>query len=133
MASTVLVSGAEVTMIHGLKLTLSGEELRMRLEQGVQRHEREASRWTRETLRGEEDATEDAPLLPEEMCEHEAERHTWRAAVLGFIRDHIDAGETYRLGAADLEYAELLPEKPGRWNRMNTRSEPGLASISSAS
>ena len=101
-------------MIDGLKLTLPGEELRMRLEQGVQRHEREASRWTRETLRGEEDATDGAPLLPEEMCEHEAERHTWRAAVLEFIRDHIDAGETYRLGAADLEYAELLPEKPGR-------------------
>jgi hypothetical protein len=29
------------------------------------------------------------------------------------MRDHVDAGETYRLGAADLEFGELLPEKPG--------------------
>ena len=33
-----------------------------------------------------EEQTEDEPLLPEHICENEAERHEWRAAVLEFIR-----------------------------------------------
>ena len=100
-------------MIEGLKLTMSGDELRTLLEQGMRRHDEEADRWTRETLRTTEDETEEAPLLPHHMCEHEAERHAWRASVLAFIRDHVVPGETYRLSAADLEYGELLPEKTG--------------------
>ena len=100
-------------MIDGLKLTMSGEELRTLIDEGVRRHERRASRWTRETLRTKDDETEDAPLLPQHMCENEAERHTWRASVLTFIRDHIDAAETYRLCVADLDAGDLLPEKPG--------------------
>jgi hypothetical protein len=100
-------------MIDGLKLTFSGEELRTLLEQGLRRHEEKANRWTSEALRTTDDGTEDAPLLPQEMCENEAERHAWHATVLAFIRDHIEAGETYRLGAPDLEYGELGPEKPG--------------------
>lgn len=51
-------------------------------------------------------------LLPGHVCENEAARQMWRVAVLTFIRDHIDPGDTCRLGAADLEYGELLPEKP---------------------
>jgi hypothetical protein len=100
-------------MIDGLKLTVSGTELRAMLEEGIRRHERQASRWTHESVRTSDDETEEAPLLPQHMCENEAERHTWRASVLAFMRDHIDAGETYRLRAADLEYGERLPAKPG--------------------
>jgi hypothetical protein len=99
-------------MIDGLKLTLSGEELRTRLEERIRCHERRARRWMRDRERTEADATEEEPLLPDQICKHEAERHTWRADLLTFIRDHIDAAEAYRLGAADLEYAEVLPEKP---------------------
>jgi hypothetical protein len=51
--------------------------------------------------------------LPEHMCEHEAERHEWRADVLEFIRDRIESAEVYRLGEADLHFGELLPQKPG--------------------
>ena len=47
------------------------------------------------------------------MCEHETERHEWRADVLDFIRNHVEAEENYRLGAVDLEFGELLPAKPG--------------------
>ena len=57
--------------------------------------------------------TEEEPLLPAEMCANEAERHAWRADVLGFIRNHTDSAELYRLGEQDLVFAELLPEKPG--------------------
>jgi hypothetical protein len=100
-------------MIDGLKLTFSGDELRTLLEHGMQRHEERARRWTFESRRTQDDDADDAPLLPSHMCENEAERHAWRATVLGFIRDHIARDETYRLGSADLEYGELLPERPG--------------------
>jgi len=66
------------------------------------------------------------------MCANEAQRHEWRAAVLGFIRDHIEPAEIYRLGEADLAFGELLPEKPG-WSSRNTKSEPGSDFISNGS
>ena len=100
-------------MIDGLKLTFSGEELRKVLEERIAYHDKCAERWRREQLRTKEDETEDAPLLPDQMCEHEEEEHTWRSDVLGFIRDHIDAQESYRVGAGDVEFGELLPPKPG--------------------
>lgn len=101
-------------MIDGLKLTFSGEELRTLLEDRIADHNGAADHWPREQARTPESETEDAPLLPEHMCECEEERHVWRAEVLEFIRDHVDPQEAYRLSAADLEFGELLPSKP-RW------------------
>jgi hypothetical protein len=100
-------------MIEGLKLTFSGEELRKLLEERIDDHGACEERWAHEKARTPEDQTEEAPLLPEHMCTNEAERHAWRADVLEFIRDHLEPGETYRLSAADLEFGELLPGKPG--------------------
>jgi len=100
-------------MIDGLKLVISGDELRRLLNNGIARHEESASWYTKESKRTTDDQTEDDPVLPEHMCEYEAERHTWRAEVLGFIRDHVEATETYHLSASDLEFGELLPPKPG--------------------
>ena len=100
-------------MIDGLKLTFSGEELRTLLDEGIAGHNASAEHWRGQLARTPESETEDEPLLPDHMCENEVERHVWRADVLEFIRDHIDAQETYRLGAEDLEFGELLPSKPG--------------------
>jgi len=100
-------------MIEGLMLTIPGEELRRLLEQRVVEHQRRAVWWKREQTRAPEEQTEDEPLFPEHICENEAERHEWRAAVLGFIRDRIEPAQIYRLGEADLAFGELLPEKPG--------------------
>jgi hypothetical protein len=100
-------------MIDGLKLTFSGEELRTLLEDRIADHNGCADHWRREQARTPESETEDAPLLPEHMCENEEQRHVWRADVLEFIRDHVDPHETYRLSADDLEFGELLPSKPG--------------------
>ncbi len=99
-------------MIDGLRLTIPGERLRLLLDGRIQHHEQRASRWTRERNRTRGEQTEEAPLLPEDMCRNEAQRHVWRAEVLGFIRDHVEAAETYRLASADLEFGELLPEAP---------------------
>lgn len=98
--------------IDGLKLTMTGVEVRRLLEQRIDDHQRCVQRWKREQARTPDQQTEDEPLLPDEMCAHEAERHTWRADVLGFVRDHIDSAEIYRLGEPDLAFAELLPAKP---------------------
>jgi hypothetical protein len=103
----------EADMIEGLRLTIPGEDLRRLLAQRIADHRRCADRWKREQTRTEEDQTEERPLLPEHMCENEAERHEWRAKVLEFIRDRIESTEVYRVGEADLHFGELLPEKPG--------------------
>ena len=100
-------------MIDGLKLMISGGELHKLLEDRIADHQRQADRWTQENSRTSEDETEDAPLLPDHICTNEAERHAWRIDVLQFIRDHVEAAETYRLSASDLEFGELLPSKPG--------------------
>lgn len=100
-------------MIDGLKVTLTGEQIRRALDERIREHERQAERWKRELTRTPEDQTEECPCLPDHMCENEAERQEWRADVLEFIRDHIEPGEIYRLSETDLEFGELLPQKPG--------------------
>jgi hypothetical protein len=100
-------------MIEGLLLTMTGDELLRLLDSRVEAHRRGAARWQRELSRTADQQTEEEPLLPEHMCENEAERCEWRAEVLEFIRDHVDPSEVYRLGQADLEFGELLPPKPG--------------------
>jgi hypothetical protein len=98
---------------EGLRLTFAGSELHQLLQERIERHRRCAEDWKREQARTPEEQTDEHPLLPDHMCENEAERHDWRARVLDFIRAHIDSGAVYRLGEADLLFGELLPEKPG--------------------
>ena len=46
-----------------------------------------------------------------------------------FIRDHIDADEVFQLGQADLEFGEILPEKPGwmKQDEFEERSRVGFS------
>jgi hypothetical protein len=114
-------------MIDGLKLTVTGEKLRTLLEQRIEDHQQRAERWKREQARTPEEETEDEPLLPDHICANSAERHRWRAYVLGFIREHIDSSEVYRLGEADLTFGELLPEKPGWLEQEEYEERTGVA------
>ena len=100
-------------MIDGLKLTMTGEELRKRLDQRVKDHERRAAWYKREAKRDPDPNDEEDFGLPEHMCEFEEEFHGWRAKALACIREHVEGGEVYRLDEADLMFGELLPEKPG--------------------
>ncbi len=100
-------------MIEGLKVTLTGEELRRRLDERIAERRAAAGHWDRERVRTAADATEDSPLLPDHISENEADRQRWRAEVLTFVRDHLDPSEVYRLDESDLEFAELLPGRPG--------------------
>ena len=99
-------------MFDGLKVTVTGEDLRTLIEQRVAEHQRQAARWTDEAGRTQADDTEEASLLPTHICENEAARSEWRAARLNFLLDHLDPSETYLLGEPDLEFGELLPEEP---------------------
>ena len=93
-------------MIDGLKLTLTGDELRRLLAARAATHRGRAEHWRHEIKRTEQ--TEDMPLLPEHMCEHEAEFHQWRAEVLEFLGDHLEPQETYRLAQKDLGFGEQI-------------------------
>lgn len=64
----------------------------------------------------------ETPLLPKHICRNEEERHIWRGEVLAFIRDHVEAAETYRLALTDLESGELLPTAP-EWVTQNEYEE----------
>jgi len=72
------------------------------------------------------------------MCENEAERYEWHVEVLEFIRDRVEPAETYRLGEADMLFAELLPQKSGslefgEWAERNrTRIELDRARLMTA-
>lgn len=96
----------------GLKLTFSGMELHELLDERIESHQSSAAWWRREAARTPEEQSEDEPMLPEEMCRNEAARHEWRVEVLSFIRSHTDTCDEYRLGATDLEFAELFPPRP---------------------
>ena len=100
-------------MIDGLKLTMTGEELRKRLDERVKDHERRAA-WYKAEAKREPDPDDEYDCgLPEHMCEYEVQFHGWRAKALAYIRDRIEGGEVYRLGSADEAFGEILPEQPG--------------------
>jgi hypothetical protein len=95
-------------IIDGLKLTISGEQLRTIVDERIAEHRGQADWWTRQRHRTVEEQTEEEPLLPDHRWENEAERHGWRAEALAFLRDHLDSTKTCRIGEADLAFAELL-------------------------
>lgn len=115
------------TVVDGLKLTFTADELRQLLARRIQYHERCAKRWKDEQERTPEDQTEEAPLLPDHMCANEQERHEWRQDVLAFIRDHVDASKSYRLCDADLAFGELMPQMPGWMEQDEYEKERGTA------
>jgi hypothetical protein len=99
-------------MINGLKLTMTGEQVRTLIERRAAEHQLKAARWIEGAARTPADETPEAPLLPEHICENEAAQSEWRAERLIFLRDHLDPSEVYLLGEMDLEFAELLREPP---------------------
>jgi hypothetical protein len=100
-------------MIEGLKLTMTGEELRTRLNERIDYHRDLVEHYKTEATREPDPKDEFDFVLPEHMCEYEQQLHEWRADTLEYIREHVEGGEVYRLGPADLAFGEILPQKPG--------------------
>ena len=99
-------------MIDGLKVTVTGEELREALDECAARYRASAAHWDHESKRTLEDQTEESPLWPQHMCKNEAARLEWRASVFAFLGERVEVTEIYRLDRADLKYIGLLPAKP---------------------
>jgi len=116
----------ELPAIEGLRLTMTGVEIRQVLDERIAEHARCAERWKRELTRTPEDQTEEAPLLPDHLCENETDRHEWRVEVLEFVRDHLEPDRVYRLEPADLEFGELLPARPGWMEQSDFEERNGL-------
>lgn len=98
-------------MIEGLKLTMNGGELRERLDERIRWHEGRREEFER-ALTPSDDPESMAAQLPNHIIEHMRDEHDTRASVLTLIHDHVLESETYRLGEADLVFAEMIP-KPG--------------------
>ena len=95
-------------MIEGLKLTMTGVQLRSNIEGRIRWHQSEIRRMSKQ-LKG---SSSDGDFqYPAHMLENEIGGAERRIEVLTFIRDYIVADEVYRLGEFDLRFADLLPEE----------------------
>ena len=95
-------------MIEGLKLTMTGVQLRSNLEVRIRFHQSGIRRMTKQ-LKAPGSSAE-CPY-PEHLLQSEIARAERQIEVLTFIRDYIVADEVYRLGEFDLRFADLLPEE----------------------
>ena len=102
-------------MVDGLRLTISGDELCRLLSVREREHRTLEAAW-----RADLDADpgtggqgiDERAQLPAHIIDESIERHAWRARVLAVIREHVEPSEIYRIGQADLVFAELLPPTP---------------------
>lgn len=104
------VGRTDDTMIDGLKLTMSGGELRELLEARIGWHRGRALDYARELQRQDEDESVEI-RLPEHIVEHMRDEHESRADTLALIRDHLIEGELYLLGQEDLIFAEMISRR----------------------
>lgn len=95
-------------MIDGLKLTMTGVQLRTNLEERIRWHQSEIRRMSKQ--RQTDHGSESECPYSASVLEDEIGRAERQIEVLTFIRDYIVADEVYRLGEFDLRFADLLPE-----------------------
>jgi hypothetical protein len=94
-------------VIEGLKLTMTGAQLRSQIEERIRWHQGEIGRMSKQL----KSATGDESVpYPGRMLENEIGRAERQIETLAFIRDYIVAEEVYRLGEFDLRFADLLPD-----------------------
>lgn len=94
-------------MIDGLKLTMTGAQLRASLANRIHWHQGEIRRLSLPGAVGQEHPAR------ERLREGRIGRAQQQIEMLTFICDHIVADEIYRLGELDLRFADLLPEDDG--------------------
>lgn len=108
-------------IVDGLKLTVSGRELGVRLTERIRWHrERADALLAQMTKLGDvvRVAADDLPYgldrydSPRAALDRKLREHHDRASFLTFVRDHIAADQIYRLGSKDLRMTEILPDRP---------------------
>jgi hypothetical protein len=129
-------------VIEGLKLDVSAAELAQRLSGLIAWHESRASGCgdrlqrlgeIKHEVRNIDGHLDDLGWRGgfdrlSEALERKRVHHRKRAFVLEFLRDHLVAGEVYRLGAEDLRLAGLIPRSnASRYGRFRRRGLGGAA------
>lgn len=99
-------------MIDGLKLLMTGEQLRSHVTQRIERLDAAVAQYRADLAMDPKDQTEEHPWLPEHILESMIDEREDRIQALSLIRDHIVADEQYLLTQSDLQFAELLPPPP---------------------
>ncbi len=99
-------------VIDGLKLCMSGEELRSLVSERIARLEAAVATYRADLKMDPKDQTDEHPWLPEHILESMIDEREDRIHALSLIRDHVVAEERYLLSQADLQFAELLPAPP---------------------
>jgi hypothetical protein len=94
-------------VIEGLKLTMTGRELRANIDRRIYWHQ-SVLREAVATLQKPPEETA-APLSPTFFTD-EIRWTEQRIDTLTLIRDYVLPDEVYRLTEADLQFADLLPE-----------------------
>jgi len=94
-------------VIDGLKVTMTGIELRRKLDERIQSHAKTAARYAKLL---KEPNPGDQASMPQHLMEGEIERAHDQIETLTLLRDYIATDEVYRLGELDLRFADLLPE-----------------------
>jgi hypothetical protein len=102
--------------IDGLKLTISGHELRRLLEQRMRDHARRAERWRAEQARTPEQETDDQPVA--EPSAQRGRAGDWRAAF--DHPDRVEAGVSIVNGIS--RSVTCCPRSPDGSSRRNTKS-----------
>jgi hypothetical protein len=97
-------------VIDGLKLTMTGGQLRSQLGERIRWHQTEMDRMA-EQLQAHRSLVE-GPYV-DRLLEDEISQARRRIDVLTLIRDYIVADEVYLLGEFDLRFADLLPDDDG--------------------
>jgi hypothetical protein len=95
-------------VIEGLKLTMTGVQLRTTIEGRIRWHQSEVRRMSKQLKNPHAD---DESSYPQQMLENEMTRAERQVELLTFIRDYVVPDEVYRLGEFDLRFADLLPEE----------------------
>lgn len=99
-------------MIDGLKLTISGEEIRDLLAARIRTHEERAARLTEELTKSPVEERSRRERFRALVRTNRPEWHEWRATMLRFIREHVQPTEYYALDEGDVAFAELVADEP---------------------
>ena len=112
------ISTAAIELTNGIKLTVYGRELAVRLGERIRWHRERADlliEQMKKLTEVERSAAEDlANILgryesPRAIMEKRLREHQDRAMFLAFIRDHIAQDAVFRLDATDLKLIDVLP------------------------
>lgn len=107
-------------VVQGIRLQVRGRELAVRLGERIRWHRERGDAIVVQMKKLGEIERDAADELANGMARYESPRvilekklreHQERASFLTFLRDHIEADDTYRLDSTDLRMTEILPER----------------------